>query len=310
MARSVLAGVLAAWSAPLSLVDQVPRAWARAACPLLAATVLGIVWAGALGPGSAPGKAVPESTASTGPAASVGSGAGPTGDAVALGRALTGAWNVGQVERVVALFAEDAVVRQAGVELTPFAVTAAVSADDVYGTAMFLPDFEPSRDEEGVVWATGRAEIRAWVAALVARRHVAEAWGFRSGGPPGDRARWEYRVFADPYWQFRDVPPTEGTAELRARAGEIVSLTLASTRESVRRRDAAMLQASIADLRRRHATRDSPRPPTAAPRQVPGQPDHRSEAGVGLPLVLVLAALGALAAGVIGVRRQRPPTAG
>jgi hypothetical protein len=180
--------------------------------------------------------------------------AGP--DAVAVARALNGAWNAGQIEGVVALFAADAVIRQVGTELTPYQGTTAVTADDVYGTTRFFPDVRLRERDGAVVWASGTGEIRAWVSDLVARRHVAEATDYRLEDPDGAGARWAYRVFVAPYRDFRDVPPTEGMAELRLRDGRITTLTLASSGESVRRRERALLDIAAA----RFAGRSAPAP--------------------------------------------------
>jgi hypothetical protein len=170
-----------------------------------------------------------------------------------VARALNGAWNAGQVERVVALFAADAVVQQVGAELAPYQGTTAVSAADVYGTTGFFPDARLPEREGAVVWAAGTAEIWAWVSDLVARRHVVEATGYRQDGPDGARARRAYRVFVAPYRDFRDVPPTEGTAEVRLRDGKITTLTLASSAESVRRRERALLDVAAARFAGRSA---------------------------------------------------------
>jgi hypothetical protein len=185
---------------------------------------------------------------------------------VAVAQALNGAWNAGQVERVVALFAADAVVQQVGAEVTPYQATTAVTVSDVYGTTRSFPDARFREREGAVVWAAGTEEIRAWVSDLVARRHVVEATGYREVGPDGARARWAYRVFVAPYRDFRDVPPTEGTAELRLRDGAITTLTLASSAESVRRRERALLAVAAARFagRSARAARD-PGPPAVGP---------------------------------------------
>jgi hypothetical protein len=133
-------------------------------------------------------------------------------------------------------------------------------------------------------------------------------------GPLGDRVRWEYRVFVEPYRRYRDVPPTDGTAELRNHGGEIAALTLASSRESVRRRDEALLKATVADERRRTLARDPPPIPAdalsapAALFRLP--PIGRGEAGAPAPLILLLAGLATLAAAVVGARCRRVPWPG
>ena len=224
----------------------------------------------------------------------------PAADPVAVAQALNGAWNAGQVERVVALFAADAVVQQVGTELTPYQGTTAATASDVYGTTRSFPDARFPEREGAVVWAAGTAEIRAWVSDLVARHHGVEATGYRQVGPDGARARWAYRVFVAPYRDFRDVPPTEGTAEVRVRDGAITTLTLASSAESVRRRERALLDVAAARFAGRSApARRDPGTQAVGPWAVAGGRPAAAEGPMwGLPLALA-AALGGL------VRAQR-----
>ena len=178
-----------------------------------------------------------------------GAGVGPReADATALAAAFAAAWAARDLEAVVALFADDAVVRQRGAEL-------AVAGDPLYGPSVTVRDAfgvgldyfgDPPRhdpdDPRVVIWAAGRPQIRAWARRLFASDQTAAA-DPAAAETAGDTVRWAYRATAAAYRRLPGVAPTAGTIELTVRAGRIVSLTTESDPATVRARDAAIARA-------------------------------------------------------------------
>ena len=191
---------------------------------------------------------------------------------MALATAFNAAWNAGQVEGVVALFAEEATVRQRDADIEGSGPNVAVR--DRYGVAHTYIGEPPPGDGRVVTWAAGAPEVRAWARPLLADGHRVEAAGYRTSGD-GATATWDYAATTAATRRLPGVGPTAGTAELTVRGGRIVSLTLTSDRASVAARQAS--------LRRRR-----PRPPPALrrPRRSPTRAScgaRRTPRGAGPP---------------------------
>jgi hypothetical protein len=157
---------------------------------------------------------------------------------LALARAFGAAWNDGDLDAVVALFAEDAVVRQRGAEIEHYGANVVIS--DAFGVRLVFVGDPPASDAAGVVWARGRPELRTWARRLLAAGHRFEAANHRAGS---DAVRWDYRATTDLARRWPWLRPAAGTAELTARAGLIVTLTTESDPASTRAREAALARA-------------------------------------------------------------------
>jgi hypothetical protein len=164
---------------------------------------------------------------------------------VALGHALvaayTVAWNAGDLEAVLALFAEDAVVRQRGAEIELSGPHVVVR--DAFGVPLQYVGDPPPGDSSAVVWAAGRPQIRTWARRLLEAGHRIEAENLRAAG---DAVSWDYRATTDLSRNVAGLGPTGGTAELTLRASEIATLTIESDPAGVRARETATTRALAA----------------------------------------------------------------
>jgi hypothetical protein len=218
----------------------------------------------------------------------------PGADPVALATALNAAWNAGQVEGVVALFAEEATVRQRDAEIEGSGPNVAVR--DRYGVAHTYIGEPPPGDGRVVTWAAGAPEVRAWARPLLADGHRVEAAGYRTSGD-GATATWDYAATTAATRRLPGVGPTAGTAELTVRGGRIVSLTLTSDRASVAARQASLRRAAAAAAARAAqatAVADSGvlrRTPDTQGRGAPAVGPWLVAAALALAGVVVLAAL-------------------
>ena len=171
-------------------------------------------------------------------------------DVTALAAAFAAAWAARDLEAVVALFADDAVVRQRGAEIAveDAIYGPSVAVRDAFGVGVdYLGDPPPRdpHDPRAVVWAAGRPQIRAWARRLFASGQAATVYAHGAGAVEAadPTVRWAYRATAEPYQRLPGVGPTAGTVEIAGRAGRIVSVTIEPDADSVRARDVAIARA-------------------------------------------------------------------
>ena len=220
-------------------------------------------------------------------------------DGLALAAAYTTAWNAGDLDAVVALFAADGAVRQRAPDLTASGPTVAVR--DSYGVALSYEGEPPPGAGDTVTWATGRAQVRAWARPLLAAHHrVAPPAGHHVAG---DTVTWEYRVTVGATRVLAGVAPSTGTAQLVVREGQIASLTLTSDPASVAAREASLSRAAAASADRlAHATAVAE---SGVLRRTPDTQGRRTPSPAPWAAAAALAMLGGLALAVL----KRPPEA-
>src|SRR5688500_5786227 len=83
-----------------------------------------------------------------------------------LVQALNTAWNAGDLDGVLAAFADGAQIRQKGAHLAFYGPN--VQVDDVYGTSVSYFGESPATDDGDLVWARGKVEIASWAAPFLA----------------------------------------------------------------------------------------------------------------------------------------------
>src|SRR5688500_1864990 len=129
---------------------------------------------------------------------------------VALAQAFTAAWNAGDAEGAAALFTASAQVRHRDARIVKHGGNVDVS--DVYGVEFTYEGDPPRGDGDEVVWATGEAEIRAWLVGLLRSRKPVEAASHRV---TGTTVAWSYRVPVPPLARLAipGLQPISGTAE-------------------------------------------------------------------------------------------------
>jgi hypothetical protein len=223
-------------------------------------------------------------------AAPVGAAAPVAPPEVAVARAFTAAWNAQDVEGVLGLFAEAARVRQRGAQISQYGPD--VQVDDVLGAALNYPGDPPPADGDAVVWAAGRAAVRAWVARFLAAGHRVVASNYRlAGGAVG----WDYEVPPPAAWAagVPGLAPARGVAEALVVDERIVTLTVASAPGTAEARRRALAAAAAAAVRREAAAGASAGPPRS-----PGPPAGAAPAVApwGLAVLLSLATTAGLAA--------------
>ena len=235
----------------------------------------------------------------------------PAPDLVAVAQAFNAAWNAHDAEAVLAVFAPEAVIRQ------PAASAGGdggggrrVTVRDVYGAAFDAWDEPPAERRGMVTWAADPATRRVWVQRLLRRNHRVAATDYRAAG---ERVRWTFRAFADPYQTLPGVGPTDGTARAVVRAGRITTLVTAPEPASVRQREEAVFAAVAAGAARgvARATQTAGAAPSqarpATPRsERPGGRGASDDAIATWPLLLAGLGVGAACLAT----RRRHPTAG
>jgi len=179
----------------------------------------------------------------------------PEAPEAVLAQTFTAAWNAGDADGVADLFATGAQVRQANARVVQHGGN--VDIDDVYGSVLTYEGAPPRFDGDEVVWATGEAEIRTWLTAILPSRQSVHATNPRvTGTVPGSGAGsvtstsvgWDYRVPVplDVQWAVPGLPPTGGTVAAQVTDGRITLLVLSSTPGAAARRERALAQALAA----------------------------------------------------------------
>ena len=234
----------------------------------------------------------------------------PSPDLVAFAQAFNATWNAHDVEAVLAFFAPDAVVQQPAASAGIDGGGSHATVRDVYGVAFDAWDDPPAERHGMVEWAADPTARRAWVQRLLRRNHRVAATDYRARG---ERVRWTFRAFADPYQTLPGVGPTDGTAQAVVRAGHIATLVTAPEPASVRQREEAVLAADAAGTARsvaRATQAASAAPPPERPAtQRPDRPAGRVAAGAEdatWPLLLVGLGVGA---SFLVIRRRHPTAA-
>lgn len=154
--------------------------------------------------------------------------------------AFTAAWNARDVEGALAFFAGDAQVRQRNTRVVQYGVN--VDVGDVYGAGLSYEGAPPRIEASEVLWATGEAEIRRWLTALLPGAEPVETTNHRVAGSV---VTWEYRVPLAPHVQraVPGMPPASGSAEALVVDGRIARLVLTSAPGVAARREQALAHA-------------------------------------------------------------------
>ncbi len=166
----------------------------------------------------------------------------------ALVRAYVAAWNAGDANAVALLFAPDAQIRQRSPWIEDIGEQAGIW--DAYGTAFVVPFSALRFDHGDIVWAAGRDEVLASVAALLRDGHHAEieSLQFTADG----RLEWDYRASTAAQRRIAGVGPTSGHAEATVHGGALVSLTIETDLTSALRRIREVMAASDSDVAALH----------------------------------------------------------
>jgi hypothetical protein len=181
---------------------------------------------------------------------------------VGVVRDFVAAWNTPDLEGVVALFADDARVRQRGPEISEYGPN--VEVDDVFGSAWSYAGELPVSDGDAVVWATGKREIWAWVSRLLAGGHRIVASNYRL---QDNTVTWDYQVPAPALWRvgLPQLPPATGTIDALIVDGRITRFTLTSTPGAAAARRRAILGALATTHAHETRAASDTLPPPGAP---------------------------------------------